>query len=115
MKRQIGSLATVLFLGVSILGLGAMAGAQQAPPASQQPMEIPPQLYPQYPSQPGGQYPPQMNARISPQPGGPQQGGPRKATPSNRGNLIQARRASVTFMATSRRSTAIPPNGLRRR
>ena len=85
MKRQIGSLATVLFLGVSTLGLGAMAGAQQAPPASQQPMEIPPQLYPQYPSQPGGQYPPQLSAQYPPQPGGPQQGGPSQGYPQQQG------------------------------
>jgi hypothetical protein len=64
MKRYLGSLATVLFFGASILGMGATARAQQAPPASQQPMEIPAQ-YPQYPPPQGG-----------PQPGGPRQAGP---------------------------------------
>jgi Family of unknown function (DUF6600)/FecR protein len=34
MKRQLGSLATSLLFGVSILGLGATAGAQEAPPQS---------------------------------------------------------------------------------
>ena len=41
MKRYLGSLATALFFGASILGMGATARAQYPPPASQQPMEIP--------------------------------------------------------------------------
>ena len=60
MKSYLGSLGTVLLTGAFILGMGAGVSAQQAPPASQQPMEIPAQ-YPQ--QQPGG---------PSPQ-GGPQQ------------------------------------------
>jgi len=56
MRRYLGSLATVLIFGVSALGLGLTARAQQPGPDSHQPMEIP------------AQYPPQ--------PGGPQQAGP---------------------------------------
>ena len=47
MKNYLGSLGTVLLTGALILGMGAAAGAQQAPPASQQPMEIPAQYPPQ--------------------------------------------------------------------
>ena len=65
MKSYLGSLGTVLLTGALVLGMGAAAGAQQAPPASQQPMEIPPQ-YPQYPPQPQG----------GPQPQGPPQQAP---------------------------------------
>ena len=43
MKNYLGSLGTVLLTGTLFLGMGAGAGAQQAPPASQQPMEIPAQ------------------------------------------------------------------------
>jgi hypothetical protein len=60
MKNHLGSLGTVLLTGTLILGMGAGLGAQQGPPASQQPMEIPAQ----YPPQPQGGPPPQ---------GGPQQ------------------------------------------
>ncbi len=61
MKSHLGRLGTVLLSGTLFLGMGAVAGAQQAPPASQQPMEIP------------APYPPQR-------PGGPQpQGGPQQA------------------------------------
>jgi hypothetical protein len=67
MKRQIGSLATVLIFGASILGLSAVARAQRIPD-SQQPEEIPPQ-YQQYP----------------PQPSGPQQGGPPQGYPQRQG------------------------------
>src|SRR5258708_31887120 len=49
MKKYLGSLGTVLLTGTLILGMGAGAGAKQAPPASQQPEEIPAQ----YPSQQG--------------------------------------------------------------
>src|ERR1039458_10304036 len=72
MKRYIGSLATVLFFGASILGMGETARAQQqqAPPDSQQPMEIPPQYPTRYPAQYPPQYPPQQ---AGPQQGGPQQ------------------------------------------
>lgn len=65
MKRDLGSLTTVLLAGTLFLAMGATAGAQQGPPASQQPMEIPAQ---QYPPQQGG---PQQG--MPPQ-GGPQQG-----------------------------------------
>jgi hypothetical protein len=47
MKSYLGSLGTVLLTGTLFLGMGAGAGAQQAPPASQQPMEIPVQYQPQ--------------------------------------------------------------------
>src|ERR1019366_7965233 len=67
MKRYIGSLATVLFFGVSILGMGETARAQQEPRDSQQPMEIPAQYPPQYPPQQAGR-----------QPGGYQQGNPQQ-------------------------------------
>ncbi len=50
MKSYLGNLTTILMAGALFLGMGAGAGAQQAPPASQQPMEIPAQ----YPSQPQG-------------------------------------------------------------
>jgi hypothetical protein len=67
MKNYLGSIGTVLLIGVFVLGMGSEAGAQQAPPASQQPMEIPAQ-YPQ---------PPQ---------GGPQsQGGPQQSQPGDPG------------------------------
>lgn len=65
MKRVRGNLTTVLLAGTLFLGMGATLGAQQAPPASQQPMEIPAQ---QYPPQQGG---PQQ---AGPPPSGPQQG-----------------------------------------
>ncbi len=52
MRRQILSLATALLFGVSILGLGTTAGAQQAPPASQYPTELSPVAYPQQPGAP---------------------------------------------------------------
>ena len=65
MKRQLGSLATILILGASILGLGAVTRAQSIPDRRQA-EEIPPQ-YQQYPPQPGG-----------PQQGYPQQGDPRQ-------------------------------------
>src|SRR5580693_7040954 len=66
MKSYLGSLGTVLMGGALILGMGAGAGAQEAPPASQQPMEIPAQYPPQ--SQGGPQQAPQNDpgaARIS--------------------------------------------------
>ena len=65
MKNSLGSLATILMTGTLFLGMGA--GAQQEPPDSQQPMEIPAQ-YPQRPQ--GG--PPQGGPPQ--QQGGPQQG-----------------------------------------
>jgi hypothetical protein len=58
MKRHLASLVTVLFFGTSFLGIGATVRAQEPPPASQQPMEIP------------AQYPPQQ--------GGPQQDNPQQ-------------------------------------
>ena len=64
MKNNLGNLGKVLLLGTLILVTGALAGAQMARPASEQPMEIPAQYQPQ----PGG--PPQ--AGPAPQ-GGPQQ------------------------------------------
>jgi hypothetical protein len=67
MKNYLGSLGTALLTGALILGMGAGAGAQQGPPASQQPMEIP------------AQYPPQQQ-------GGPQpQGPPQQAAPGDAG------------------------------
>ena len=65
MKRYLGNLTTIFLAGTLFLGMGAAAGAQEAPPASQQPMEIP-QQYPQ-------------------QPGSPQQGGPQQAAPNDAG------------------------------
>jgi hypothetical protein len=55
MKRCPGKLMTVLLAGTLFLAMDLTLGAQQAPPASQQPEEIPTQQYP-------------------PQQGGPQQG-----------------------------------------
>ena len=56
MKRYFGNLTTIFLAGTLFLGMGTAASAQQAPPASQQPMEIPEQ-----------------------QPGNPQQLGPNDA------------------------------------
>ena len=84
MKRYIGSLATVLFFGASILGMGETARAQQqqqAPPDSQQPMEIPPQYPTRYPAQYPARYPPQ----YPPQQAGPQQGGPQQQAQTDPG------------------------------
>jgi len=64
MKSYLGSLASVLAGGLLVLGMGVTVGAQQAPPASQMPEEIPAQ----YPPQPQGG-PPQG----APPPGAPQQ------------------------------------------
>ncbi|MBZ5661632.1 MAG: FecR domain-containing protein [Acidobacteriia bacterium] len=61
MKGYRGNLTTILLAGTLFLGMGATLGAQQGPPDSQQPMEIPPQ---QYPSQQGG---PQQGAPQSAQ------------------------------------------------
>jgi hypothetical protein len=63
MKSYLGSLRTVLLMGTLILGMGAVVGAQQAPPASQQPMEIPAQ----YPPQPQGGPSPQGSPQPAPQ------------------------------------------------
>jgi len=63
MKNYIERLGTVLLTGTLILGMGAGAGAQQGPPASQQPMEIPAQ----YPPQPQGGPPPQGGPQQAPQ------------------------------------------------
>jgi len=60
MKNYFGSMKIVLLTGTLVLGMGAGLGAQQGPPASQQPMEIP------------AQYPPQSQGGPQPQ-GGPQQ------------------------------------------
>jgi len=46
MKSYLGNLGTVLLTGALFLGISAHADAQQAPPASQQPMEIPAQYPP---------------------------------------------------------------------
>ena len=92
MKNYLGSLGTVLLTGALVLGMGAGVGAQQAPPASQQPMEIP------------AQYPPQPQ-------GGPQPQGRR----SRRRRTIRARRASASFTAMFRRSTMDRLTGPRRR
>ena len=92
MKNYLWSLKAVLLTGTLILGMGAAAGAQQAPPASQQPMEIPAQ----YPSQPRA-------ARN------------RKGSRSRRRKMILAQRASAIFRATSRRSTTDRMTGPRPR
>src|SRR5579871_4685578 len=63
MKISLGRLGAVVLAGAIALGLGSSVSAQYAPPASQQPMEIPAQA--QYPPQPQGM-PPQGG------PGGPQ-------------------------------------------
>jgi hypothetical protein len=52
MKSYLASLTTVLLAGAMSLGFGAMVSAQEAPPASQQPEEIPAQYPPQQPGQP---------------------------------------------------------------
>ncbi len=80
MKRYLGNLTTVLLAGTLFLGMGATLGAQQAPPASQQPMEIPAQ---QYPPQQGG-----------PQQGMPPQGGPQQGAPQPGQNDAGAARVS---------------------
>ena len=72
MKNYLGSLGTALLTGTLVLGMGAGVGAQQAPPASQQPMEIPAQ----YPQQAQG---------GPPQGGPPQQGGPQQTPPNDAG------------------------------
>jgi FecR protein len=72
MKRYLGSLTTALLAGTLFLGMGATIGAQQYPPASQQPEEIPPQQYPQQQGGPQQGMPPQGG-------GGPQQGAPQPA------------------------------------
>ena len=51
MKTFLERWTTVLATGALVLGLGAGAAAQQAPPASQMPEEVPAQA--QYPPQPG--------------------------------------------------------------
>ncbi len=72
MKSYLGSPGTVLLTRVIALAMTAGVGAQQAPPASQQPMEIPAQQYPPQPQggppQAGPQQPQQNDpgaARIS--------------------------------------------------
>jgi hypothetical protein len=67
MKNNLGNLGTALLAGALALGMGAGVGAQQAPPASQQPMEIP------------AQYPPQAQG------GPPAQGQPQQAPPNDSG------------------------------
>src|ERR1019366_6966698 len=88
MKRYIGSLAPVLFFGASILGMGETARAQQqqqAPPDSQQPMEIPPQYPTRYPAQYPPQYPARYPPQYPPQQAGPQQGGPQQQAQTDPG------------------------------
>jgi len=72
MKRYFESLTTVLLAGTLFLGTGATLGAQNAPPASQQPMEIP-VPYPQQQAGPGG---PMPGPGPQQQPNLPQQGDP---------------------------------------
>ncbi len=67
MKNYLGSIVRVFAAGALVLGLSAGARAQYAPPASQQPMEIPAQ----------GQYPP------PPQGGSQPQGAPQGPLPQN--------------------------------
>lgn len=69
MKAKIGRLGTALAAGFLVLGMSAAIGAQQAPPASQMPEEIPAQA--QYPPQAGpGQpgMPPPQGAQQGPAP-----------------------------------------------
>ncbi|HVA95150.1 MAG TPA: DUF6600 domain-containing protein [Candidatus Dormibacteraeota bacterium] len=65
MKRHFEGLGTILVAGMLFLGMGATAGAQQGPPDSQQPEEIPAQ----YPADAGGPQQPSQNnpgaARVS--------------------------------------------------
>src|ERR1700722_15328394 len=68
MKNYLGKLEAVLLTGMLFLGMGAVVGAQQAPPASQQPMEIP---VPYPPQAQGG--PPPMGPPPQGGPGGSQQ------------------------------------------
>jgi len=75
MKSYLVNLATVLVTGTFLLGMGAGAGAQQGPPASQQPMEIPAQ----YPQQPQG----------GPGQAGPPQGGPQQQGQQNDGGAAR--------------------------
>jgi hypothetical protein len=72
MKRYFEGLATVLLAGTLFLEMGATLGAQDAPPASQQPMEIP-VPYPQQQPGPGG---PMPGPGPQQQPNGPQQADP---------------------------------------
>lgn len=72
MKSSVGSLGTGLLTWALFLGMSVGAGAQQGPPSSQQPMEIP------------AQYQPQMQAGV-PQGGPPQPGGPQQAQPGDPG------------------------------
>jgi len=78
MKNYLGKLTTILMTGTLFLGMGAGLGAQQGPPASQQPMEIPAQPYP---PQPQGGYPQ----------GGPpqQQSGPQQQAQPNDGGAAR--------------------------
>ena len=100
MKRYLGSLATLLLFGTSILGIGEVARAQdQEYPASQQPMEIPAPYPPQQ-----GQYPPQQGYPQSQgqgaypqQQGGPQQGGPPQGAPQQQGQN-DAGAARISFI-----------------
>jgi hypothetical protein len=52
MKSFLATLTTIFLAGTMFLGFGAAARAQQGPPASQQPEEIPAQYPPQQPGQP---------------------------------------------------------------
>ena len=74
MKLYFENLRTALLTGVLVLGMGVSAGAQQGPPASQQPMEIPAQYPPRQPY-PGGP-PPQQSGPQQQQPGAQQQNDP---------------------------------------
>jgi hypothetical protein len=66
MKNYLGSFGTVLLTVALVLGMGVGASAQQAPPASQQPMEIPAQYPPQPQGGPQSQGPPQPAAQGDP-------------------------------------------------
>jgi hypothetical protein len=54
MKNYLGKLERALLATTLFLGICAVASAQQGPPDSKQPMEIPPQYQPQYSGQPQG-------------------------------------------------------------
>ncbi len=69
MKIYLGILTTILMTGALFLGMDAGAGAQQAPPASQQPMEIPAQYPSQQQGGPGQAGPPSQGEPQQSQPG----------------------------------------------
>lgn len=114
-KRHIGSLTTVLVFGASILGIGTMVRAQQPPPDSQQPMEIPARIRH---SILRNSIPKHIRNRIH-------NSIPNRIRHSldhhsslgrnSKAKPTWVRRASAISTATSRLNTAIPANGMPRR